>query len=352
MLKEALKYKSIGWIPIPLNGKIPTINGWQNTKIEDSIKPFESFKQMNIGIICGKVSNIFVLDIDVKDNGLDTLKNIETQYGILDTVCCETSSGGKHYYFNYEEKFMNFGNRVRVPSLPGFDLKTNKGQVVAPPSIGTNKRMYKWIKDPFTFTISNMPEWLFELLLKNLSIPNITTTIINPNINPNINNHNKRGLKRIHDYYNKTSEQVIKIKLKNTARLKIIIPQLSIVRATAYDSWIHIIHAAKGHSYPPDELLTSIIKFSSKSIVYNEKSTRYQYEKGKPYTTDFIGFTMEKIEEWFVEDVNPIDSENTIPIDSENTIPIYSDNTIDSENTSKSKLGYKKTAFNDLIDLY
>ena len=55
----------------------------------------------NVAVATGEGSGIFVLDID-GDEGLASLKELETQNGELPrSVQCRTGGGGRHYYFKH-----------------------------------------------------------------------------------------------------------------------------------------------------------------------------------------------------------------------------------------------------------
>lgn len=106
-------------------------------------------------IITGKISNLFVLDID---NGADT-----NGLQIPNTVAAETGSGGKHYYFKYPKE-------IELGNSGGFrkkmDTRGEGGYVIAPPALHPNGNTYKWIKDLNT-EIAEMPQWLVDELQEN-----------------------------------------------------------------------------------------------------------------------------------------------------------------------------------------
>ena len=93
----------------------------------------------DVAIVTGELSGIFVLDIDVKDGGLEWFQRFASQnrYNYTNsTLACLTPSGGVHLYFKYDEKIG--GNRVRMKDGDGIeiglDIRSNDGCVIAPPS--------------------------------------------------------------------------------------------------------------------------------------------------------------------------------------------------------------------------
>ena len=95
----------------------------------------------NVGIPCGNINNMFVLDIDVKDDGLVEMNKYIQQYGEPETLTIETPSGGKHYYFNLKTNNPDLNYIIKTVCYTrskiggvGIDIRSNNGYVVAPPS--------------------------------------------------------------------------------------------------------------------------------------------------------------------------------------------------------------------------
>lgn len=129
--------------------KQPTFSGWcdrtyaQNEKI--------NLKYNNIAIVCGgqNQSNIFVLDIDVSDEGLSTLQKICSlhKYKYDDATCAVlTPSGGVHLYFQHEEGLTNSVKmQTESGKKIGWDIRAARGCVIAPPSIYEGSGEYRFL---------------------------------------------------------------------------------------------------------------------------------------------------------------------------------------------------------------
>ncbi len=135
---EAMTLFDLGLKPIPLNGKIPFISGWQTMEITaDDVETWSTqYPDCNIGIVCGPSSGILVVDFDDPDE----MARLNTETGInLDIVTptCITKKG-LHKYFKYPAIGATFGNRTHL-NVQGIkfkiDIRATGGQVVAPPSI-------------------------------------------------------------------------------------------------------------------------------------------------------------------------------------------------------------------------
>ena len=89
--------------------------------------------EANIGLSCGRKSNLTVLDFDCKagKQGLETYESLRRDFDI-GTLTARTPSGGIHLFFRY---VAGLRNRVNVPALPGLDIRNDGGYVLVAPSI-------------------------------------------------------------------------------------------------------------------------------------------------------------------------------------------------------------------------
>ena len=115
-------------------------------------------------MITGKVSGIFVLDIDdvAKFEEWARQANKEPRF---DTLTQRSQSGGLHYFFKWEARLGIL--KTTQNSLPGTDVRSTGGMVfVSPSSIvaSDTKKItrYTWIDDSVSPKV--MPDWLFEEL--------------------------------------------------------------------------------------------------------------------------------------------------------------------------------------------
>ncbi len=130
--------KTLIRIPVITNTKIPAVSGWtyhsySNTNVDTN--------QYDTGIITGIKNNLLVLDVDVKDNGIEEINTFIAMYGTIDTFTVKTPTGGLHYYFKYKstnndtnyliEEYIT--NRTKYRGC-GLDIRTNGGYIKAPPS--------------------------------------------------------------------------------------------------------------------------------------------------------------------------------------------------------------------------
>lgn len=106
---------------------------------------YERWPDSNVGIVTGEVAGIFVLDIDVKNDGEEALAELEAKIGTLPaTASVRTGGGGRHLYFDYPEGGMrNSASQIG----PGIDIRGDGGFVVAPPSLHKSGNQYAWITE-------------------------------------------------------------------------------------------------------------------------------------------------------------------------------------------------------------
>lgn len=137
--------KARGFVLHPLKGKIPQLKEWQKLKETPEIIDNHFENGGNVGAVCGKVSNITVIDLDsflfapeIFGAGIETLKASRTE-------------GRGHIYFRYN------------PNLPaskhhdlGIEILSDGNNVVLPPSVHPSGDTYHW-KNPAT-PIIEMPQ--------------------------------------------------------------------------------------------------------------------------------------------------------------------------------------------------
>ena len=164
----ARSYATRGWRVLPLSGKIPLLKEWPTlatTDHETICTWWTHYRNANVGIATGKESGLFILDVDVAKGGDETLRTLEAQYGeVPRTVEVITGGGGQHYYFEHPGcDIRNSAGKLG----PGLDIRTDGGQVVAPPSIHpTSGRIYEWeaAHHPDDVALAPVPHWLLARL--------------------------------------------------------------------------------------------------------------------------------------------------------------------------------------------
>lgn len=115
-------------------------------------------RKMNVGILTGEPSGIFVLDVDPKGGGVESMKALRAQHGPLpQTFTVQTGTGGWHFYFQIPD----FGVRNSASKIAnGVDVRGDGGMVVGPGSVS-------WA-GPYNIVnnvpVAPAPDWLLETL--------------------------------------------------------------------------------------------------------------------------------------------------------------------------------------------
>src|SRR5262245_29237957 len=120
MVDEALDYAERGWKVFPLHtakanacscgnkectsqAKHPHIKEWQKncSSKESEIKDWwQKWPDANIGLATGSASGFFVLDVDPRHGGKESLQKMVKQNGTLPkTLASNTGGGGYHLFF-------------------------------------------------------------------------------------------------------------------------------------------------------------------------------------------------------------------------------------------------------------
>jgi putative DNA primase/helicase len=125
-------------------GKHPIANKWPDVATSDleKVKSFD-WTNMNIGIVTGRISDLYVIDQDLKNDGPDNLAEWEAEHvQLFPNFIVHTGGGGLHYYFKYP-KDIDVKTTSFTP-IKGVDIRADGGFVVAPPSKHYLGGKYVW----------------------------------------------------------------------------------------------------------------------------------------------------------------------------------------------------------------
>lgn len=167
MIQTANKYASFGIKVFPCKGKVPAIKSWQQMATSDAekISALFAIQHTGIGMACGELSGITVIDIDNK-NGVNGFKTLD-QLGINlpPTVCVNTPSGGKQYYFKYAPNIKNMVSAFHKKS--GIDIRNDGGLVIMPKSVHPNGGIYEFVEEQGLgeIELADFPAELNDLLV-------------------------------------------------------------------------------------------------------------------------------------------------------------------------------------------
>lgn len=186
----AIEYAVRGWRVFPLRGKAPAIgNPHPRGSVERqtckgecgldghgvlaatsdfaSVAAWWSGRYAGCNIGARVPDNVFVIDTDPRNGGLDSFATLTASYGSLPKTL-ETISGrgdgGTHRYYRAP-----VGKLTSKNLGDGIDVKTSAGYTVVPPSIHPDTgRPYRWgNREP----IAEPPEWLVDLIRPPIPAP-------------------------------------------------------------------------------------------------------------------------------------------------------------------------------------
>lgn len=169
-IKEWLnKYKEWGWslVPVEKNSKRANIEaGWQakeHRQIEEWVDWLSS--GINVGLNCGKISNVSLIDIDTKTIPSDLQK-------FIGETLTQESPNGWHLVYFYEPDLPTINLRTTPCNLP-VEIRNDGNQTVIFPSVVEGKER-KWnSKAPI-----KMPDELKSWLLERVIVKDIPKEIL------------------------------------------------------------------------------------------------------------------------------------------------------------------------------
>jgi len=162
---QSLALKGMRIFPCKVCGKEPAIgdNLRRATTDVNLIGGWWRSTNFNIGLATGEGSGVWVLDIDGEE-GEQTLRELEAQYGALPQTVEAITGKGRHLYFRWTAGIVIRNKQVN-PNMPGIDVRGNGGYVLTPPSIHPSGRVYAWSVDSSN-EFAEAPQWLLDLIAK------------------------------------------------------------------------------------------------------------------------------------------------------------------------------------------
>jgi hypothetical protein len=162
LLETALEYCDLGFSVIPIweGQKKPTkIKEWTpyQTKRADKnqiTQWWTKWPNANIGLVTGKVSNLFVADLDRYKKNFDDEIALQFFPDSLVTATSLSPQKGEHLYFSYPDNF-DIGGRSHGDI--SIDFRSEGNYIIAPPSINGNGTAYQWVNSIFDTPLAAVP---------------------------------------------------------------------------------------------------------------------------------------------------------------------------------------------------
>lgn len=137
----------------PLAELVPHGKDDATTDLAAVVAWWDRWPWANIGIRLP--AGLVVLDVDPRNGGATALEQLTRVHTVLPpTLTARTGSGGLHIWLAYS-------GSARGQLCRGVDVKTERGYVVAPPSLHACGRRYEWLVGLPT---AKAPRWVRRLL--------------------------------------------------------------------------------------------------------------------------------------------------------------------------------------------
>lgn len=166
LYEAALKYADYGFAVFPLApGSKSPLRDTEGVKEattdkETILARWKREPEANIGIATGQ-SGLVALDVDPRDGGTDTLRELEDKHGNLPQTLTARSGGadrGVHLIFKAPDTDDYLGTSLG----PGLDVRRGGYYIVAPPSIHPDTgNSYEWIDK---CSPADLPQWAVKQL--------------------------------------------------------------------------------------------------------------------------------------------------------------------------------------------
>lgn len=145
-------------------GKHPrTANGFKDATSDLNVirEWWGMWPQANIAVATGKVSGIYVVDVDPRHGGFQSLEAFETERpdgSLPKTLTALTGGGGRHTFWKYPNDGVPVPNRRGW--LPGVDVRGDGGYVILPPGTHISGGRYEWLNAEVAVPLPGPPDML------------------------------------------------------------------------------------------------------------------------------------------------------------------------------------------------
>lgn len=165
-LAYALQYLKRGWnvVPVKYRTKDKPIE-WKKYQTQ-RITEKEVYARFghglhNVAIITGRISDLIVLDADVKKHH-EAAEYLKHKH-VPDTIKNHTHNGIQ-YVFQYPAD-LNVTNIVALGGVPGIDIRGDGGYIMVAPSMHPEGTQYKWENPKEGSLLKTAPEWLLDAIV-------------------------------------------------------------------------------------------------------------------------------------------------------------------------------------------
>lgn len=127
--------------------------------LEEAAALFNYRGDLNIGVACGEISNILVIDIDPAKGGSESLLKLEEVLGeLLPCPTVQTGGDGRHLFFQHPIVKIPTRKTAFGKEYPGIDIRSNGGYIVAPPSLHKSGNRYRFLPGFFDMDFPALSE--------------------------------------------------------------------------------------------------------------------------------------------------------------------------------------------------
>lgn len=165
ILTQALRLyaRGLAVFPVDIQTKTPLVSGYHGLNAaratEEKVREWFTGTDHAMGIACGPISDIILLDFDFKKHPEAREFYEANRHRIPRTWWEETGSGGWHFYFRWDKQLNDKQTNTTSKLWKGVDTKGHGGYSKITPSPG-----YKWIVPPHLAALAMCPQWLIDML--------------------------------------------------------------------------------------------------------------------------------------------------------------------------------------------